>query len=318
VSVGSVAADAGAGASCRESNMKRALFPFIVALLMAFAACGQGGSSPPPPPVGSSAPPPRVVALSTLRPTRSADQAIAGLSFFSHGEYILVRVIESFPERPAPPELRRLHPAEQEWGVFGRVQVLKSWWAPFSPGQLVYVGEITNRMLIGILADNIPAPLRLGDELFIELRGTKEPIFAPVNSTWPAAESQGAMAILDRAVELEDPTTEPHRARERERQRVMQAWKECFAQPGNAWTTCRRIDLSVLTGIERSKLVANWGPPTWCRDLNFPNEPNLRPIGADCAPEQMAIWTFHQTVTLSCRPENSRCDKMMPGEVSVR
>jgi hypothetical protein len=45
-----------------------------------------------------------------------------------------------------------------------------------------------------------PYPLRVGEELFIIAPGTKEPIFAVLYSTYPAAESQSAMARLDRAL----------------------------------------------------------------------------------------------------------------------
>jgi hypothetical protein len=272
--------------------MKPALFPFIVAtLLIAFSGCGQVGSSPPPP-----------------HHNASADQAVGVLSP-SHGAYILVRVVETFPEPRDPPEFNS---TVGRWVVSGKVLVLKSWWAPFSAGQVVYVGRPVMTVLQGnydSYEGQTPYPLRVGDELLILVGPrTKEPIWATVASTYTAAESLAAMARLDRALELEDPTTEPHRARERERESVMQAVKKCFADASlanndRAYVICQRIDVSVLGGVQRGELVASLGSPTWCQDINLPNERMyLHPTGADCAPVQPAIWRFHRGVNLRCLP----------------
>jgi hypothetical protein len=111
---------------------------------------------------------------------------------------------------------------------------------------------------------------------------------------------------------LEDPQTDLNRAPERHR--VMLGLKQCFAdamhaKDENAYGTCQVMGLSVLAGIKRSELAANWGPPAWCQEPTSPGATYVEPTGADCPPEQAAIWTFgHPGSYLLCNGQkNLRC-----------
>jgi hypothetical protein len=259
----------------------------VVSLLLAFAGCGHGSSSTPPRP---PRPPP-------------AFQLAQGQAI------ILVRVVQStFPNATQPPD------SPNGRSILGKVVVLKSLWGPFSAGRELYVGAV-------FVCNGPPGccgsyPLKAGDELVI-FTNDHEPIHAGVCTTWPAAESQALIAAVDQAVkeqlELEDPQTDLQRAPERHR--VMQGLKKCFADAsldsknGTAYPSCQAMGLSVLFGIKRSELAANWGPPTWCQEPTSPGPTYVEPTRADCPPEQAAIWTFgHPGSYLVCNGQKSlRC-----------
>jgi hypothetical protein len=185
----------------------------------------------------------------------------------------------------------------RNWVLRGRVLVLKSWWGAFSEGRVVQVAQA---VAIGCSAACVSYyPLHAGDELLIFTHETEEPIYATMQSdVWPAAESQAELAALDRAVkerpELDDPQAP-------ERYRVMVALKKCSAAASmhakyeNAYSPCKFMyqfmNPSSLIGIRRSELVEYWGSPTWCQDLAPSGPKYWPPTGADCPPEEGAIWS---------------------------
>ena len=146
--------------------MHRVTSGLLVTLLMAFAACHQGDSSPPPYPPDE---------VTTLRP-----------GIFEAA--ILVRVVESTPVDLAA--------AKGFPYVLGTVLVLKSWWGPFSAGQVLQVRDV-GEVIRGRLPCNTPYPLRAGDELIVGTQRTEDPILVVCCSTWPAESiSKDLMAAL--------------------------------------------------------------------------------------------------------------------------
>ena len=134
-------------------------------------------ASPPPP---ASHPPPDLLVQVAIE---------------THQTTILVRVVEStFPGTTVLPALT----SAREYRVLGKVLVLKSWWGPFPAGVVLHVAEAAE--CAGTIEGCTSYPLRVGDELLIVTQGTQDPIVAALSRTWPAAESQAAMAAFDRAV----------------------------------------------------------------------------------------------------------------------
>ena len=215
---------------------------------------------------------------------------------------ILVRVVEVGPVLPF---------AWSKPGYYATVLVLKSWKGPFSAGRVLHVVPAD----VCMRANWDPYLFQAGDNELLMFTGTQEPIVAMKDSVWPAAESQALMRALDQAVkeelELQDPQTDITRAPERHR--VMLALKECFAEESihpkdqfAPYSPCHAMDLSVLTGIKRSELVAYWGPPTLC--VGGSAKEHLPPT-RDCPPEQASIWTFgHPGNNLWCNGQKTlRC-----------
>lgn len=231
-----------------------------------------------------------------------------GLNLGAAQTVILVHVVEStFPPEVHSPDVF----------AHATVLVLKSWKGPFSTGRELQVAPP------GGCAGStcLPYPLQAGDDLLIFTQATAEPIFAMQGFVWRAVESQAAITALDQAVkeqlELQDPQTDVMRGPERTR--VMLALNRCFAEasayPNDEYryARCQAMDVSVLRGIKRSELVANWGPPTWCQRFNPPGTTAyVPPVGADCPPEEVPIWSFgHRSSPgsgLWCNAErNLRC-----------
>lgn len=219
---------------------------------------------------------------------------------------ILVHVIESTFHRGDSPL------SSSSMDARAKVSVLRSWKGPFSRGNLVHV--VPDVICTG--SCGAPFAIQKGEEVLIFTNSTEDPVAQGL--VLRAAEAQAAMTTLDQAVkeqqELEDPHTDLIRAPERNR--VMLALKKCFADASAhpkseyLYPRCSLIDVSVLRGIKRSALVANWGPPTWCQRLNGtgPTEYSA-PAGTDCPPEQMPIWSFGRPGTpgsgLWCSPERN-------------
>lgn len=139
--------------------MFRASPALLAALLIGFAACHQEPSSPLPP--------------SPYRPPDGLSTSVLG----TYETTILVRVVESLPRETFPPEFNS---PKMYVPVRGRVLVLKSWWGPFSAGQVLQV--IASVACGDTIWSCTDYPLKVGDELLIVTQSTNQPIFATLSS----------------------------------------------------------------------------------------------------------------------------------------